>query len=43
MRNGASEARSCFGLAPFFRLSYPHRKRLREAIGRIANACKELS
>ena len=35
---------SCFGLAPFFRLSYAASEQdLREAIRRIANACKELS
>jgi aspartate aminotransferase len=35
---------SCFGLAPFFRLSYAaSEQNLREAIKRIANACKELS
>lgn len=35
---------SCFGLAPFFRLSYAtSEQNLREAIRRITNACKELS
>jgi aspartate aminotransferase len=35
---------SCFGLAPFFRLSYAASEQdLREAIRRIANACRELS
>ena len=35
---------SCFGLAPYFRLSYAaSEQNLREAVMRIANACKELS
>ena len=35
---------SCFGLAPFFRLSYAaSEQELSEAVRRIANACKELS
>lgn len=35
---------SCFGLAPFFRLSYASSEQnLREALQRIARACKELS
>lgn len=35
---------SCFGLAPFFRLSYAtSEQNLREALRRITNACKELS
>jgi aspartate aminotransferase len=35
---------SCFGLAPFFRLSYAtSEQNLREALRRIAKACEELS
>nr|WP_249158067.1 pyridoxal phosphate-dependent aminotransferase [Bradyrhizobium jicamae] len=35
---------SCFGLAPYFRLSYAtSEQNLREALGRIAKACRELS
>lgn len=35
---------SCFGLAPYFRLSYATSdQNLREALGRIAKACRELS
>jgi aspartate aminotransferase len=35
---------SCFGLAPYFRLSYAtSEQNLREAVRRIANACRELS
>ena len=35
---------SCFGLAPYFRLSYAtSEQNLREALKRIAKACRELS
>ncbi|MDA9481297.1 hypothetical protein XI07_04475, partial [Bradyrhizobium sp. CCBAU 11445] len=35
---------SCFGLAPYFRLSYAtSEQNLREAMKRIAKACRELS
>jgi aspartate aminotransferase len=35
---------SCFGLAPYFRLSYAtSEQNLREAVMRIAKACRELS
>ena len=35
---------SCFGLAPYFRLSYAtSEQNLRDALDRIANACRELS
>lgn len=35
---------SCFGLAPYFRLSYATSdQNLRDALGRIAKACRELS
>ncbi|MBR0798907.1 pyridoxal phosphate-dependent aminotransferase [Bradyrhizobium jicamae] len=35
---------SCFGLAPYFRLSYATSdQNLRDALDRIANACRELS
>jgi aspartate aminotransferase len=41
---GAVVPGSCFGLAPFFRLSYAaSEQKLSEAVRRIANACKELS
>ena len=34
----------CFGLAPYFRLSYAtSEQKLREALKRIAKACRELS
>jgi aspartate aminotransferase len=35
---------SCFGLAPYFRLSYAtSEQNLREALKRIARACREMS
>jgi len=35
---------SCFGLASYFRLSYAtSEQNLREALGRIANTCRQLS
>jgi aspartate aminotransferase len=35
---------SCFGLAPYVRLSYAtSEQNLREAVKRIARACRELS
>jgi len=35
---------SCFGLAPYFRLSYAtSEQNLREAVMRVAKACRELS
>jgi aspartate aminotransferase len=42
--NVAVVPRSCFGLAPFFRLSYAaSEQELSEAVRRIANTCRELS